>query len=133
MSTKSWHELAMNPEAVNQLYRVPPKLARVELTEVTLHRDGPRLSVQALLAELPDNPPRRWVRDGCNAAAIQLDFFAVSDVTLAGWSTSNVTDLEITAAPSGRIHLAARLPGGALSVTCEHFRIAHFSAHIAGS
>jgi hypothetical protein len=91
------------------------------------------MRVHALLSEFPDNPPRRWIRDGCNAAAIQLDFFAVSEVALAGWSADNVTDLEITEAPGGRVALSARFPGGSLSAICESFRIAHFSAHIAGS
>ena len=133
MTTRSWHELAMNPEAVTQIYRVPPSLSRVQLTEINLHRDGPRISVHAILSEFPDHPPRRWLRDGCNVAAIQLDFFAVSDVALAGWSTDTVTDLEITEAPGGRVAISARFSGGSLSATCESFRIAHFSAHIAGS
>lgn len=132
MTTRSWHELSMNPEAVTQIYSAPPSLARVQLTEIELHRDGPRIRVHAILAEFPDNPPRRWLRDGCNVAAIELDFFAVSDVALAGWSTDTVTDLEITEAPGGRVAVSAKLPGGALSATCESFRIAHFSAHIAG-
>jgi hypothetical protein len=123
----------MNPEAVTQIYSVPPSLARVQLTEIALHRDGPRISVHAILSGFPDNPPRRWLRDGCNAAAIQLDLFAVSDVALAGWSTDTTTDLEITEAPGGRVAFSARFPGGSLSALCESFRIAHFSAHIAGS
>ena len=50
MTTRSWHELSMNPEAVTQIYRVPPSLSRVQLTEVELHRDGPRIRVHAVLS-----------------------------------------------------------------------------------
>lgn len=130
MNTMNWYELALNPQAVSQLYAETPLLEGVELVEVVLHRDGPKLQMKFNIPQLPDHPPDRWIRNGYNAAQMQLDFFDVAEVQMLGWSTSNQVDVKIDRNAEGRIGL--KVEGGpcSMSASSGFFRIAHVSGYL---
>lgn len=131
MTAPSWPDLTLNPEAITRLYPdAPPSLRGVHLSEVSLHRDGPRMSLHVLLADFPARPPARWARERCNAVALQLDLFDVADVDLAGWSTDNIADLDLARAPDGRISVRADAAPLRLRVTCHSLRVAHVTGYI---
>jgi hypothetical protein len=125
-----WYELALNPEAISQLYTQPPLLRGVELSEVTLQRDGPTVHLRAILAHPPDRPPARWTGHGYNAAQIQLDFFDLEAIQISGWSTTNLTNIGIERPSQDRIQLRAEGPTCMVNITCRFFRIAHIRGYL---
>jgi hypothetical protein len=128
-----WHELADNPKAMSQLYKTVPSLEGLDLHELLLHRDGPRLTLNADLACFPDDPPARWVRDGYNRASIQLDFWGIQSVNISGWSTEMTIDIHIERTNSGEISVMAKSSKGHcnFSAVCQFFRIAHITGYMA--
>jgi hypothetical protein len=126
-----WHELAENPKAMSQLYKTVPSLEALELHEVFLHRDGPRLTLKATLACFPDAPPDRWVRDGYCKASIQLDFWGIQSVNISNWSTNMTVDIQIERTNSGEISVVAKSCEGQsyFSIVCQFFRIAHITGY----
>lgn len=91
-----WWELALNPKVVLAYYTSPPELIGVEINSVYLHRDGPTLELLVDMPRFPDKPSKRW-DTGANCVLAGLRFFDLREVSLAGWSTSNVGDLNIYA------------------------------------
>ena len=125
----AWHDFAQNPEAVTSLYDVPPSLQGLQLQEITLHVDGPRLELRGDLTRFPDRPPARWVASGYNAVQLQLDLFGLQSVQLSGWSTENRVDITMEQTPGGLIALSAQGMNCNVVVTCQFFRIAHLRGY----
>jgi hypothetical protein len=125
-----WHKLADNSQVISQLYDEAPSLHATRLVEVILHQDGPRLELRVDLAQFPDHPPLRWMRDGYNTAQIQLDFFSLDSVQITGWSTENCVDINIEKIEDGRIYMSAKGPTCAINVVCRFFRIAHVRGYV---
>lgn len=126
-----WHELAENPKAMAQLYKTVPSLEGLELHELLLHRDGPRLTLKADLACFPDAPPDRWMKDGYSKASIQLDFWGIKSVNISGWSTNTMVDIQIERINNGEISIVAKSCEGQVyfSAVCQFFRIAHITGY----
>lgn len=84
-----WYQIAENPKALTSLYRVVPSLDSVELYQVVLHEDGPAVSLQFSLPEMPDPIPRRWQERKADRVQVEISLFAVYDFTMQGWSTAS--------------------------------------------
>jgi hypothetical protein len=117
--------------AMSQLYKTVPSLEGLELHELLLHRDGPRLTLKANLPCFPDAPPDRWVRQGYNKVSIQLDFWGIQSVNISGWSTNMVVDIQIERINGSEISVAAnsRESQTRFSAVCQFFRIAHITGY----
>jgi hypothetical protein len=84
----SWYHQCQNPQAIDSLYSSTPTLERLELREVVVHEDGPRIDLRGDLSDFPDHPPQRWHSD-FTVAQVTISLFGVSDFSFTGWSKSN--------------------------------------------
>lgn len=125
-----WWELAQNPRVVLAYYSRPPQLLGVEVHSVRLHRDGPTLELLAELPRFPDRPSPRWPV-GANAAQAGLRFFALREVLLSGWGTTNVGDLLIEDV-GGAVRFRFESPTARLSGVAESFDVTSVSGYIDG-
>ena len=116
-----WISACDNPRALERLYGSTEGLESVDLHEVVLHRDGPRLVLRFDLPRFPDRPvPPRW-SPAANVLQAEVSFWGVADLRLAGWT------------PGGRGVLAATTAGNENQVTFTsegvelraNFRTAH--------
>ncbi|QKT03584.1 hypothetical protein HUS23_07055 [Ectothiorhodospiraceae bacterium 2226] len=123
-----WIDCLMNREAVATLYASSHGLERMDVLEVTLHREGPTMRLRADLARFPDRPPRRWA-PSANTAQVTLDFLAVTDLALRGFGVSTAAALTVEQAEEGRLRFNV---GGAdthVSGTCAGLRLVGISAY----
>ena len=49
-----WLDAIQNPEAIKQIFDVPPTLGDVEVVSVLISRDGPTVEVHLALDETPN-------------------------------------------------------------------------------
>jgi hypothetical protein len=125
-----WSLSCDNPEAIARLYDSVVGLDRVELHELILHRDGPRLQLRFDLPRFPDHPPSRW-QAGANTVQVTLDLWIIEDFLLEGWATSNVGEFALTPSPEG-IQVSFRTTSARLSARCVAARIVKVSEYSAG-
>ena len=90
--TMCWIECVGNRKPIETLYSKPPSLNGVRVLEVTLHQDGPRVSLRVDLNEFPDRPPRKWTAGGFNRVQLILVLIEVRSLSIQGWSLNNVVD-----------------------------------------
>ncbi len=90
----SWVSFLSNSKPIESVYSEPPPLTDVRLHEVRLHQDGPRLSLRIELGSYPLDPPQHWLSAKCNRVQITLMVIGVTNLSLGGWSTDNVGDIE---------------------------------------
>ena len=83
-----WYHQCENPQAVESIYSSAPALERWMLREVTLHEDGPRISLRADLPDFPDRPPQRWHPE-FTVAQVTVNLVGVRDLSFVGWSANN--------------------------------------------
>ena len=114
-----WFLNTDNPEAIQRLYDNQDGLERVELHEVVLQRDGPRLQLRFDLPRFPDHPPARWHPES-NTVQVTLDLWGIEDLTLTGWGTHDVGELRLTRSNSTQ-HVAFE---GAITRLTARFSIA---------
>ncbi|MBS1795387.1 MAG: hypothetical protein JSS81_16135 [Acidobacteria bacterium] len=94
--TMNWHELALNPEALENLYETVPPLDRIRVFSLRLGDRG-ELCLRLDLPVFPDRPPRRWPREA-NTAQLVLTFWEVRNYTGRGWTNGGRAALGITRA-----------------------------------
>ncbi|MER8029064.1 Imm50 family immunity protein [Streptomyces bauhiniae] len=78
----------------------PPPLTAVRRRQLTLHEDGPALTLRLDLP-YPADPPRKWAAQGFNTVQIELAFTGLSALTLHGFGTEITADAVLTAAGDG--------------------------------
>ena len=127
-----WYEVCLNPAAMTHLYEVPPPLDRVEVHEVILHRDGPRLTLRIELPAFPDNPPPRWP-EGANAAQVTLDLWGVSGFEQKGWGLTNRGALALGRNGDSEITFSFESESAYIRGKCEMARISRVSAYVKGA
>ena len=118
-----WYELAENPQAISELYSDVPSLESVHLIEVSLHRDGTRMSLKVALPRFPDKPPARWKAQGYNTVQVQLDFWTLQTILINGWSTDNFVDIHILPDANKQIDLQIVSSHCSIEATAHDFRI----------
>ncbi|MFG3047279.1 Imm50 family immunity protein [Streptomyces sp. NPDC048202] len=96
-----WPEHLVNPQGLRAIYgTAPPPLTAVRLRRLTLHEEGPALTLHLDLP-YPAEPPRKWAAQGFNTVVIELAFSGLSAVTLQGFGTEITADIALTAAGDG--------------------------------
>ncbi|MFF7967461.1 Imm50 family immunity protein [Streptomyces sp. NPDC007903] len=85
----------------------PPPLTAVRLRQLTLHEDGPALTLRLDLP-YPADPPRKWAAQGCDTVQIEPAFTGLSALALHGFGTEITADVTLTAAGDGvAVHVTA--------------------------
>lgn len=82
----SWTAAAMNPQSLGA-FAVDIGVLPIDLHEVTLHRDGPRVRLRFDVAAVPHPLPARWDGDA-NRTQVQLACFGISAFALSGFTTT---------------------------------------------
>ncbi|BFI43932.1 hypothetical protein YKD1_03510 [Yersinia pseudotuberculosis] len=92
-----WTDLLIDEKKISSIYSDElPTLERVDLHEITFHRDGPKVILRFNLEKYPSKPPKKWVVQEFNTVQIQLTILDVKDVILSGWiKTSYVVDISV--------------------------------------
>ena len=96
----SWHTLCENPKAIEAYYDSVPTLVDFDVHEISLMRDGPSITFSGDLARFADNPSPRW-DSSTNRVRLILSLWTVSDLSINGWSTTNVGTLSLNRADTG--------------------------------
>ncbi|MFI8348995.1 Imm50 family immunity protein [Streptomyces sp. NPDC085596] len=101
MPLEPWSAHLLNPQGLKAIYgATPPPLTAVRLRQLTLHEDGPALTLRLDLP-YPADPPRKWAAQGFNTVQIELAFTGLSALTLHGFGTEITADVVLTAAGDG--------------------------------
>lgn len=91
-----WIDALSNPQRVLAVYGdTMPTLENVYIHEVCVDREGPTLRMRFDLSKIPDNPPKKWRRDGLDVVQLEIAFGGVSEIMLGRFSTDPVCDLKI--------------------------------------
>ncbi len=124
----TWLDVLDDPWGVRAVYGdQTPALGWVELHEVTMHRDGPRMVLRFDLPQYPARPPVKWRDRGCNTVQIQLMLSWVQEVSLQGWSHHSHVDLALER--EGHTITATTYAGSTrMSVRAVAASITHMSA-----
>ncbi|MEU9920456.1 Imm50 family immunity protein [Streptomyces griseoluteus] len=96
------------PQGLKAVYgATPPSLTAVRLPQLTLHEDGPALTLHLDLP-YPADPPRKWAAQGFDTVRIELAFTGLGALTLHGFGTEMTADVALTAAGDGvAVHVTA--------------------------
>jgi hypothetical protein len=113
--THSWIDFVENPDAVGGIFEAAPSLSNVEVTSLSIDRDGPALGVSVAVGMFPKTPPSRWPKSA-NAVTIQLELIGVSGFSLSGWSTENIATITIQRRPNG---LEMLISGKTIELNCR--------------
>ncbi|UXY16752.1 immunity 50 family protein [Chitiniphilus purpureus] len=85
MVTNYWTDLVLDVNPIRAIYGAnPPTLEAVDLHEMVLHRDGPRVLLRFDLQDFPQHPPKKWVDAGFNRVQIQLLISNIQDLLIIG-------------------------------------------------
>jgi hypothetical protein len=114
----SWLDIISNPDGIIAIFGdEKPILEGIDLHEIVLHRDGPRITFRFDLPKFPSKPQKKWQLQGYNCIQLQLMLIGVFEVMIKGWSTHCKIDL-VVKKEEGKIYL-----GGKNSIT-EFYMIA---------
>lgn len=72
-----------------------PSLEAVDLHELIVHRDGPRVILRFDLSTYPSHPPKKWSLQGYNRVQLQLMLVGISHFIVDGWGTNCVVDFDL--------------------------------------
>jgi hypothetical protein len=124
-----WLDALEDPRPILAVYSgKEPSLTSADVHEVTLHRDGPTMTLRFDLAAFPEDPPAKWRKQRCNRAQVSLMLVGLSDVTIHRWSVCCRTDLALTKVPNG-VRLSASSEGIELQACARSAVVSRLSAY----
>ena len=90
-----WTRFLVDARAIHSIYGAgDPPLTNVDLHELVLHRDGPKVVLRFDLADFPLAPPAKWAAARYNRLQLRLAAI-VSRVSIEGWGTRCRLDVAI--------------------------------------
>jgi Immunity protein 50 len=93
---KSWLHFVTDASPVEAVYgKTMPSLLDLDLHELTLHRDGPRLSLRFDFRDFPIPVPEKWEKRGCNRVQIKLSVIGLNSLSIIGFSRQCQIDLHL--------------------------------------
>ena len=102
----SWMDFLTERKKIDAIFGdVEPHLNSVELHEVSLNRDGPKVILRFDFSEFPIFPPKKWGLAGFNRVQIQLIALGIDDLNIQGWGTACTCSISIFAAERGGVSL----------------------------
>jgi hypothetical protein len=112
-----WLDAIQNPEAIKQIFEVPPTLGDVEVVSVLISRDGPTVEVHLALDETPNRLSARLKTIHANAVTLKLQLLEVDELTLEGWATENRASIDIAANDAKNIEVSIK--GSTMRFRCH--------------
>ncbi|MDS4055332.1 MAG: Imm50 family immunity protein [Candidatus Accumulibacter sp.] len=96
MTTSNWTDSVLDAAPVRAIFGPsPPSLEGIDLHEINLHRDGPRVLLRFDLQDFPVHPPRKWAFAGFNRVQMRLIALGVQLLEIAGLQSNMKIDLSI--------------------------------------
>ena len=96
MTTTNWIDLILEAASVTAIFGPHvPTLDGIDLHEVTLHRDGPRVQLRFDLREFPEQPPKKWVSGGFNRVQLRLMALGVQTFSIEGLQSNMKLNLRL--------------------------------------
>ena len=94
MTMTSWTDLVLDAAPLKAIFGPkPPSLESINVHEVVLHRDGPRVLLRFDLHDFPMHPPKKWSAAGFNRVQIRLLALGVQQLQIAGLQSDIQVDL----------------------------------------
>ena len=118
-----WIDELENPEAVRKVFETAPTLDNVEITSVTMDREGPTVVLTIALKEVPSKSSPKWQRMGMNAVTLSLQLLAVENLSLEGWATHIIVKVDITRERNNGLRIWAVGPSIRLTCLCRFIRV----------
>lgn len=133
MTTTNWTDSVLDAAPVKAIFGPnPPSLEGIDLHEINLHRDGPRVLLRFDLQDFPVHPPRKWASAGFNRVQMRFIALGVQLMEIAGLQSSMKTDLKIN--KEGRlVRICADNGAFRLKLTAESLIVESISAYCEGS
>lgn len=104
----SWIDLLVDSSAIRAVFGEElPTLNKVDLHELSLHRDGPRVSLRFDLSVFPTSPPKKWAALGFNRVQLKLLAVGAHDLAVKGWGSECKCDITISP-DNGKLILQAK-------------------------
>jgi hypothetical protein len=124
-----WHQLTLNPEALDNLYETVPELDGVDLFSIDLNRESPSVKVRFDLPQFPDKPSRRW-HEKFNTALVELRFWGIADFEAKGWQRDMIVKIDIEKNEKTlKVLIFNSEINLMFSFSCEFIRIERISAY----
>lgn len=133
MTTTSWIDLVLDAAPVKAVFGPnAPSLEGIDLHEINLHRDGPRVLLRFDLRDFPARAPQKWSSAGFNRVQIRLMALGVQLLKIAGLQSNMKTDLSIK--KDGRlVRICADNGTVRFELTAESLVVESISAYCEGS
>jgi hypothetical protein len=123
-----WLELTHNPLAIKHLYDEVPPLENMELIDLHINQNGPKLKLKMNFPRFADHRPERWNKKD-NTVHIELDFWSISDLEIKGFTSTPMLDFSVEKTDQ-RILVIAQGQGIRLRFNCGTIYIQKVSGYI---
>lgn len=91
-----WLDVVDDDRGIRTIYGdETPSLGWVDLHEISLHRDGPRVVLRFDLPDYPGDAPKKWVDQGFNVVQVKFMLVGIHKFSLQGWSHDSFLDLSV--------------------------------------
>lgn len=127
----SWTTLLDNPKPITTMFGTAPTLNKIDLHEITLHRDGPRVELRFDLSTFPVAPPAKW--RAFDRAQLRLTCIGIERYYQDGWRSSNVVDLILHRGADGSLQIMIDAPDLKVTIKFRALVFGGISAYRAGS
>ena len=125
----SWTAHLTDATAVRRLFGgEPPALRHTRIHEVTVSRDGPRVTLRVDLPGYPIDPPAKWAQQGFNTVQVELVFVGANGISMEGFGRDPFADVEITR--DDAVQLSVESPDFRLRLTAEAVLLSKLSAYM---
>ena len=127
----SWTSALTDDTAIQNIYKGnPPELRAVRLHEIAVSSEGPLLTVRFDLPEYPAAPTAKWKINGFNTVQVVLTLAGVSRISLDGFATNLVVDMEFPAIDAGAVEFCINSDDVNLQASAVAVSIAKVSAYL---
>ncbi|MGI9275692.1 MAG: Imm50 family immunity protein [Endozoicomonas sp.] len=124
-----WNQLLQNPEFIDSIYEIIPKLNKVRVHSIELSQDGPVMKIRFDIDILPSNPPKKWGRE-YNRIQLALVLIEISNLSLLEWKRDNILTLSFHKKNNGRIAFSAIGDSCSVSCVCSFLRLDYISPYL---
>lgn len=91
-----WVDMLVDSSPISAIYGQDiPSLDCVDLHEIQIHRDGPRVTIRFNLGGYPARAPAKWVSSGFNTVQLSLMAMGVKELQVEGLGTECPMNLAI--------------------------------------
>ncbi|MGW6448816.1 Imm50 family immunity protein [Lentzea sp. NPDC055074] len=110
----SWLDHVWHRRIVDEVYSAPPTLDDIDLFDVRLDREGPRIHLRFNFATYADRPKPEWSQN-CNRVQVELAFVGVRELVVHDFGWTNVANLRMT--PVAEDALEVQVHGDTTSIS----------------